>query len=169
MVGPRWIRICLALAATTLLATGCAAANGSALTVLTLNPNSINAGFQIEIRATCGDNLNPAFVSSRAFGSITLLADHGILTDVVTIPKTTAAGTYTVSLQCASGQRSSAELTVLNGHGKPNVHHGPDTGGGEMAASTGAKLALGGGLLAIVAGVGLWLVSMSRRRASMRG
>ena len=62
---------------------------------------------------------------------------------------------YTVDLRCASGQRSSAELTVLDSHDRPDRHHGPDTGGGEMAASTGPKLALGGGLLAIIAGVGL--------------
>lgn len=168
-MGLRWFRICLALVATGLLAAGCAAAHGSGLTILTLSPNSIQAGFQIEIRATCGENLNPAFVSSRAFGSITLVADHDVLMDVVTIPSNTAAGTYTVSLQCASGQRSSATLTVLNGHAKPNGHHGPDTGGGQMAASSGATLALTGGLLAILAGIGLWLVSLSRRRASMRG
>ena len=169
MVKLRWLRICLALVATTLLMSGCAAANGSGVSILTLNPNSIQAGFHIEIRATCGDNVNPASVSSAAFGSITLFADHGVLRAIVTIPAKTAPGVFTVSLRCASGERSSATLTVLGAHTTPNVHHGPNTGGGEMAASAGAKLALGGGLLAIIAGVGLWLASMSRRRTSPRG
>ena len=165
----RWLRICLALAASMLLVAGCTPANGSGLTVLTLSPTSINAGFKIRILATCGENLNPAFVTSRAFGTVTLIADHGILSQNVTISTKITPGVYAVDLRCASGQRSSAELTVLNSHGRPNGHHGPDTGGGEMAASTGSKLALGGGLLAIIAGAGLWLASMSRRRTSMRG
>jgi hypothetical protein len=158
----RWLQVGLA-GLSVILLTACGALPASAATILLLNPNSIRAGFQIEIRATCGDNTNPAFVGSAAFGSVTLVPSHGVLRENVSIPASTRSGTYTVSLECASGQQSSAKLTVING-GRPNPNHGPHTGGGEMAASTGGRLALLGGLGALVAGVGLWLLSGLRRR-----
>jgi hypothetical protein len=165
MVGMRWLRIWVASFICVLGLAACAAANASGATVLVVSPGSIRAGFQIEVRATCADMLNPAYVSSRAFGSITLEPDHGFLMTAVTVPSSTESGTYTVSLNCASGGRSTASLTVLNGT-KPNPHHGPETGGGEMGSMSGARLVLLGGLGTILAGVGIALVSFRRRATS---
>ena len=55
--------------------------------ILLVNPSSIEAGFAVELRATCGDNVNPAFVHSTAFGSVTLVPDNGVLTRNVTVPQ----------------------------------------------------------------------------------
>lgn len=161
-----WLRLCLASIAAVLFS-ACVALPASAATILLVNPSSIRAGFQVEIRATCGDNANPAFVRSSAFGSVTLVPSHGILEENVTIPGNTRSGTYRVSLSCASGQSSSANLTVIGSRVNPT--HGPHTGGGEMAASTGGRLTLLGGLGALVAGVGIWVLSAIRRRSPVRG
>jgi hypothetical protein len=72
-----------------------------------------------------------------------------------------------VSLSCASGGRSSATLTVLNG-AHPNANRGPETGGGEMGSMSGARLALFGGVGTILAGAGIMLVAGLRRRATAR-
>lgn len=161
-----WARALLAGTSMVLLS-ACGALPASASTILYINPTSIRAGFQIEIRATCGDNANPAFVNSRAFGSVTLVPSSGVLRADVTVPSGTPSGTYNVNLECASGQKSTAKLSVING-GHPNPHVGPQTGGGEMAASLGGSLVLYGGLAAVVAGLGLWIMSMVRRRTSVR-
>jgi len=169
MVAMRWMRICLASFAAVLALAACVPANASGATVLIVSPGSIHAGYQIELRATCADNLNPGYVSSAAFGSVTLEPDHGLLMDNVTIPKDTASGTYSVSLRCASGGHSSATLTVLNGsRPNPNPHHGPDTGGGEMGSMSGAHWALYGGAGALLAGLGLVIMTGMRRRAAVR-
>jgi hypothetical protein len=164
----RWLRIFLASGATALFATACIPASANAATLLIVNPSSIRAGFTVEVRATCGDNVNPAFVHSRAFGSVTLVPANGVLRADVTVPKSTKSGTYTVDLSCASGQLSSAKLTVLDG-GKPNNSRGPHTGGGEMAASLTGKVTLYGGLGVLVLGLGSWLLLGVRRRHAVRG
>jgi hypothetical protein len=168
MVAMRWLRIFLASAVSVLALTACIPANASGATLLVVSPGSIRAGFQIEVNATCSDMLNPAYVTSRAFGSITLEPDHGLLQADVTVPSDTASGTYTVNLDCASGGHSSAKLTVLDGT-HPNPHHGPDTGGGEMGSMTGAHMALLGGLGTLLAGMAIVLVAGLRRRAGIRG
>jgi hypothetical protein len=167
MVAMRWLRICLASFICVLGLAACVPANASGATLLIVSPGSIRAGFQIDVRATCSDMLNPAYVSSRVFGSLTLEPDHGLLMAEVTVPTDTETGTYTVSLRCASGGTSSATLTVLNGT-HPNPHHGPETGGGEMGSMTSAHLALFGGIGTIVAGAGIALVAALRRRATVR-
>jgi hypothetical protein len=167
MVAMRWLRICLVSFVSVLALAACIPANASGATVLIVSPGSIRAGFQIEVNATCSDMLNPAYVTSPAFGSITLEPDHGLLMADVTVPSDTPSGTYTVSLNCASGGHSSAKLTVLDGS-HPNPHHGPETGGGEMGSTTGAHLALLGGLGTLLAGAGIVLVAELRRRASVR-
>jgi hypothetical protein len=159
------LRICLAAIVSILALAACVPANASGTTVLVLNPSSIRAGFQVQIEATCLDNLNSATVSSVVFGTITLLPNHGVLATAVTIPADTVSGTFTVSLSCASGGRSSAKLTVLNGK-HPNPHHGPNTGGGEMGSTAPAHLALLGGLGTLVVGLGIWLITALRRRTS---
>jgi hypothetical protein len=159
-------RALFALSASLLLACGpLAAAPASAATTLTLSPNTIRAGFSIMIRATCSDNVNPAVVTSAAFGVVSLVPDQGVLASSATIPATTSSGTYNVRLACASGQTSTARLTVINETQTPNPQIGPATGGGEMAAS-GARLVLFGGLGAILVGLGCWAVVLFRRRTA---
>jgi hypothetical protein len=139
----------------------------NAAAILVVIPHSITAGFQVQVSATCGDNLNPAFVDSRAFGSVTLVPDRGVLRESVTVPATTRSGTYAVNLTCANGEKASNKLTVIGGGAPPNTNQGPHTGGGEMAAELGGKLTLYGGLAAITVGLGLWLVRGVRRRNSV--
>jgi hypothetical protein len=172
MVSMRWVRISAVSIVSLLWLTAlaaCAPASASGATLLIVTPSSIQAGFAIEVRATCGENVNPGFVSSRAFGSITLVPNHNVLADNVTVPRSTASGTYAVDLRCASGGRSSSQLTVFDGrHPNPNPHHGPATGGGEMSSRSGARLALLGGLGAILAGAGVMFLAYWRRRAPVR-
>jgi len=166
MVAMRWMRISLAAFGIIFALSACAPANASGATLLIVSPGSIHAGYQVELRATCADNVNPGYVSSAAFGSVTLEPDHGILMDTVTVPSHMTSGTYNVYLRCASGGSSTAKLTVLNG-AKPNPHHGPETGGGEMGSMTSAHLALVGGVGTLASGVGIMILMAVRRRSAV--
>lgn len=163
----RWLRTALASALLTGIVLAVTPVIASAAAVLVVNPGSIGAGFQVEVRATCGDNVNPAFVNSKAFGAVTLVPNKGVLSANVTVPSSTRSGTYTVNLSCASGQKASTKLDVIGGGAPPNPNHGPRTGGGQMAAGMGGKLTLYGGLGAIALGLGLWLVLGVRRRTTV--
>jgi hypothetical protein len=163
----RWLRTALASALLTGIVLGFTPMIASAAALLVVNPSSIGAGFQVEVRAICGDNVNPAFVNSRAFGAVTLVPNKGVLSANVTVPSSTRTGTYTVNLSCASGQKASTELDVIGGGAPPNPNHGPHTGGGQMAAGMGGKVTLYGGLGAIALGLGLWLVLGVRRRTTV--
>jgi hypothetical protein len=131
-----------------------------------VNPNTIQAGFQVGIHASCGEDLNPASVKSRAFGEITLTPYQGsrFLSGSATVPSNTRAGEYKVDLKCANGATASAELFVL-GMARPT--RGPNTGGGGTAGAGGPPadsapvLLAGAGTAALAAGLGLLLV---RRR-----
>ncbi|HKD98782.1 MAG TPA: hypothetical protein VKB69_14480 [Micromonosporaceae bacterium] len=147
--------------------TGFGAAPAAAASVLSLNPTTIRPGFSVEIRATCGENANPAVVHSGAFGSVTLVPSNGVLRTDVTIPSDTIAGVYTVFLECASGQRDSTQLTVIDGSGRrPNPDIGPQTGGGEMSGSVAMRTLYGGLAAALVGGI-IWIVAalLARRRS----
>jgi hypothetical protein len=154
------------------------AAPAMASTILLITPMSIEAGFSVTVSAVCDDNVDPAEVSSRAFGSVTLQPAAGKLKTTVIIPSTTAAGTYAVRLVCADGQVANSSLDVTNGGATapaisaetvtPNTHVGPATGGGEMAASSGARLAAYGGVGAVAIGVVLWITAVRLRRSGRR-
>jgi hypothetical protein len=142
----------------------------SASTILLITPMSVAPGFTVTISATCGDNANSAFVSSNVFGSITLVPDNGKLSTNVTVPTGTRPGTYDVSLTCADGNVAHSKLTVLS-HAPlitPNPQIGPATGGGEMSASTMARLGIMAGIVTIIAGISFWIASARRRRSSIR-
>jgi hypothetical protein len=131
-----------------------------------VNPNTIQAGYQVGIQASCGEDLNPASVKSGAFGEITLTPPTGsqYLTGSATVPADTRAGEYKVDLTCANGATASAELFVL-GMARPT--RGPNTGGGGTAAAAGpgdwgAALLAGAGLAALSAGT--ILLAARRRR-----
>lgn len=121
-----------------------------------VNPSTIQAGFQVGIRASCGEDLNPASVRSGAFGEITLTPHQGSrqLVGSATVPSSTRPGQYRVDLRCANGSTASADLFVLD---MAQPTRGPKTGGGGTAgagpgqvgtllASAGAA-ALAGGML----------------------
>jgi hypothetical protein len=144
----------------------------SAATILLITPSTIEAGFAVTLSATCGDNVNPAIVTSQVFGTVTLVPDHGKLHTSITVPLTTKAATYNVNLSCASGQTTTSKFSVIRPTSPPNTVNpnlGPATGGGEMAASGGARIAIFGGLGAVVLGIGVWIVSAVRRRTTIGG
>ncbi|MGH3680604.1 MAG: hypothetical protein ACRDT2_10205, partial [Natronosporangium sp.] len=97
-----------------------------------VNPSTIQAGFQVGIRASCGEDLNPASVKSGAFGELTLTPQQGsrLMLGQGTVPSTTRAGEYKVDLRCANGATATAELFVLD---MAQPTRGPKTGGGGTA------------------------------------
>jgi hypothetical protein len=128
-----------------------------------VNPSTIQAGFQVGIRGSCGDNLNPATVKSDAFGQVTLLPQYGFLTAAVAIPPDKRARGYTVKLTCPNGSTASTTLFVIS---MDQPTRGPNTGGGGTAdGGTGGTLMITGGLTAVGVGAGLGLLALRRRRA----
>jgi hypothetical protein len=156
-----------AIGASVLAAPAPALADGE---YLRITPSTIQAGFQVEIEAYCGDNVNPATVTSDAFGVVTITPQANTQTGKVvhrgtaTIPTDKKAQAYRVRLTCPSQQTATTTLHVV-GYNVPST--GPKTGGGAMAAtglqSTHAMIGTG----AAIAGAGaLLLVFVNRRRAS---
>lgn len=127
-----------------------------------VNPSTINAGFSVSLRASCGSTVNPATARSDAFGVVTLTADKHFLTGTATIPSDQSAHGYSVKLTCASGSRAVTTLWVINSR-KPT--RGPHTGGGALAHQGNGPLMLGGGVAVIGAGLALGVVTLRRRRA----
>jgi hypothetical protein len=163
MSGLRLIVGAVALVAAALLAAALASPPALAAqgVFVEVNPNTIQAGYQVGIYASCGEDLNPATVKSGAFGEITLTPRSGsdYLSGSATVPADTRAGEYKVDLKCANGATASAELFVL-GMAKPT--RGPDTGGGGTASAGGPPappvLLAGASTIALAAGLGLLLV-----------
>ena len=144
----------------------------SAATILLITPSTVEAGFAVTLSATCGNNVNPAIVTSKVFGTVTLVPDNGKLHTSIVVPLTTKAGTYAVDLSCASGQTANSTFSVIRPTAPPhtvNPNLGPATGGGEMAASGAARIAIFGGLGAVALGIGVWIVSAVRRRPTIGG
>lgn len=139
-----------------------------------VNPSTIQAGYEVGIQASCGEDLNPATVRSDAFDEITLEPQEGPtrrLAGSATVPTSTDPGQYQVDLSCADGASASATLYVID---MPRPTRGPDTGGGGTAAAgsrdsglPGAPVAIAtGGIAALAAGLGLLLTG--RRRTARR-
>jgi hypothetical protein len=123
-----------------------------------VNPSTIQAGFQVAIRAGCGDALNSATVHSEAFGTVTVEPVNVHLIAAATVPEDKRADSYPVKLTCPSRQTATTTLWVVN-HDSPR--NGPNTGGGALAGDGGATL-IGAGATATALGVGVLL--LSRRR-----
>ncbi|MBB5869860.1 hypothetical protein F4553_003239 [Allocatelliglobosispora scoriae] len=128
-----------------------------------VNPSTINAGFSVSLRASCGSTVNPATAKSDAFGVITLMAEKNFLIGTATIPSDTKPHGYPVKLTCASGSTAITTLWVINPT-KPTK--GPNTGGGALAHQGNGPLVLGGSIAAICAGLGLGIVTLRRRRSA---
>lgn len=134
---------------------------------LRITPSTIQAGFQVEIEANCGDTVNPATVSSDAFGVVTITPVRDPRTGQVldrgtaTIPPGTKAASYKVLLKCPSQQTATTTLHVVN---TAPMSHGPHTGGGGLAHNDNSGLMIGAGSAAVGAGAFL-LILVRRRRA----
>jgi len=126
-----------------------------------VNPSTVEAGNQIGIRASCPDNKVSAIVRSDAFGQVTIVPQFGFLTAAVRIPVDRRAGTYAVRLSCPEGSQASVQLHVVN---RTRPSRGPATGFGGTAGGGSGRLLVGGGLVAILAGACLGLLTLRRRR-----
>ncbi|QSB15977.1 hypothetical protein JQS43_06515 [Natronosporangium hydrolyticum] len=152
----------LLLAALLVPATPAAAEPAHTSIFIELNPSTVQAGVQIEIRASCAGHPKPATVRSRAFGDITLAAHHeDELRGSVTVPTGTRAGEYRVDLRCGDGSRARTDLVVLE---MKRPTRGPETGGGGAAGEqlTPPVLLAGAGAAVLAAGAALLL--RQRRR-----
>jgi hypothetical protein len=133
----RFGRVLFATAAVLCSGAACTDAMANSAGVwITVSPATITAGFQVNIRASCGDNANQATVTSAAFGTVTVLPVNGVLSAQVTVPADTHKATYDVRLSCPTGSRATTTLTVLNTTTAPTAAPatlGPDTGGGFLA------------------------------------
>jgi hypothetical protein len=128
-----------------------------------LNPETVQAGFLVGIRASCDENTEPATVESEAFGEVKVHPQFDLLTAAVTVPANTGARRYTVRLTCPGGGSASARLNVIPS-GRPS--EGPATGFGGMADDNrSAGFLIGGGLIAILAAAVLGTMTLRRRRA----
>lgn len=133
---------------------------------LRVTPSTIQAGFQIEIEAYCGDNVNPATVSSDAFGVVTITPQTNTVNGKVThrgtatIPSDTKPSAYRVTLKCPSQQAAATTLHVVN----YNLHSkGPKTGGGGLATNDNGGMMVGLGSTIVAAGAVLFVLARRRR------
>jgi len=131
----RFARVLLATAAVMCGGASCTdAAANSAGVWIEVNPATVTAGSQVSIRASCGDNNNPATVKSNVFGTITVQPVNGLLSAQVSVAPDTPKGTYDVRMTCATGSRANTTLTVLNtAPVQKQATLGPNTGGGFLA------------------------------------
>jgi len=134
------------------------------------NPSTIQAGYQVIIRASCGDSANHGVVESDAFGEVGLVHQYGFLTATVTVPAYAKPRGYNVKLTCPGNTgRATTTLWVV---GMPAPAKGPHTGGGGLATGGGSDdgigglALLGGGLAAIGVGTGLGVLLRRRNRLS---
>ena len=125
------------------------------------NPSTVRAGDEIGIRASCDDNLKPATVTTEPTGPITVSPRYGFLTATARVPAKTEAGDYPVRLKCPDGKTAQSTLHVVV---KVEPARGPATGGGGTAPGRSAPMLIGGGLVALTAGLALSVVAARRRR-----
>jgi hypothetical protein len=140
-----------------------------------VTPTTVDAGFLVGIRASCGGGSDPATVESGAFGKVTVHPQNGFLTAAATVPIGQRAGYYTVRLSCQNGQSATTRLGVIDRNGvaptSPSAapttqfpSRGPATGFGGTAGGHSAMLLVTGGLVALGASLCLGLVTVRRRR-----
>ena len=137
-----------------------------------VSPDTVRAGQEVRIVASCDEKVDSAKARSRAFDEVDLLPEPGstLLSGVAFVPAGTAPDTYPVNLRCPNAMVASTDLHVISGV-RPTV--GPATGGGGTARGDGpaddgvASLALlAAGLTALVLGAAL--LAHRRRPAGRR-
>jgi hypothetical protein len=126
-----------------------------------VNPSTVRAGDQIGIRASCDDNLKAATVTTDPTGAIVVSPRYGFLTATARVPATTDAGDYEVDLKCPDGKTAKSTMHVVV---KVEPVRGPATGGGGTAPGRSSPFLIGGGLVALAAGLALSVVAIRRRR-----
>jgi hypothetical protein len=136
-------------------------AQAAAAVFVELNPSTVRAGEQVTLRASCDDNLKAATVAADPIGSVPVEPEFGFLTATAKVPPGQRAGDYKVTLRCPDGKTASTTMHVL---AKVEPVRGPATGGGGTAPERTAAWLVGGGLVVMLAGAGLGLVSVRRRR-----
>ena len=146
---------------------GQAAAAGVGIQV---NPQTVDAGSFVALRANCEDNSVPATVTSGAFGTVTVQPKLDTLTAEVEIPAQINEGTYSVNLVCPSGSAATTSLQVTSkGPTTAEPTMGPHTGGGFLANRgrnwlTGPAIWLIGGAGALLAAGAIGAITVRRRR-----
>jgi hypothetical protein len=136
-------------------------AHAAAAVFVELNPSTVRAGEQVTLRASCDDNLKAATVVADPIGSVAVEPEFGFLTATAKVPAGQPAGEYRVTLRCPDGETASTSMHVL---AKVDPSRGPATGGGGTAPERTVSWLVGGGLVAMLAGAGLGLASVRRRR-----
>ncbi|HEX5542625.1 MAG TPA: hypothetical protein VFX60_13880 [Micromonospora sp.] len=127
-----------------------------------VDPSTVQAGGQVNIRASCNDNMLPATVESAAFGTVTVQPQNGVLMGAAMVPATTRSDNYRVRLTCPDGRTTTTRLNVVAG-AMPS--RGPAAGFGGAGGQSPGSLLLTGGLATVVAGTVLG-ISAYRRRAA---
>jgi hypothetical protein len=128
-----------------------------------VNPNTIEAGKRVGIRASCPDNSRSATVRSDAFGRVTVEPKFGFLARSVTIPDNQDPRSFTVRLSCPGGQTATSTLHVVD---RTRPSRGPATGFGGTADEGAGGALVAVGLLTIAAGLAVGLLTLGRRRAA---
>jgi hypothetical protein len=132
-----------------------------------VTPSTVQAGFPIQIEAFCGDDVNPATVTSEAFGMVTInpVPDSGanrfLHRGTATIPSATKPALYRVTVRCPNQQTATTSLHVVSQ--APIVSRGPQTGGGWLAHNDHSGVLIGAGSAAVAAGAVLFLLGRRRR------
>ncbi|HEX5595963.1 MAG TPA: hypothetical protein VFX61_08120 [Micromonosporaceae bacterium] len=131
-----------------------------------VDPSTVQAGGQVNIRGSCNNNTMPATAESAAFGTVTLHPQNGVLTGAAMVPATTRSDTYRVQLTCPDGRTTTTRLNVVAG-AMPS--RGPAAGFGGALNDGPGSLLLTGGLAALVAGTVLGISAYRRRVAQGAG
>ncbi|GIF08574.1 hypothetical protein [Actinoplanes siamensis] len=126
-----------------------------------LNPSTVRAGDPVTLRASCDDNLKAATVGAEPIGSVPVEPEFGFLTATAKVPSGQRTGDYRVTLRCPDGRTASTTMHVV---ARVEPARGPATGGGGTAAERTTPWLVGGGLAAMLAGAGLGVLSIRRRR-----
>ncbi|SNT41958.1 hypothetical protein SAMN05421812_105470 [Asanoa hainanensis] len=131
-------------------------------TWIEVSPSTVQAGEQVQIKASCKEKVDEAKAHSKAFGEVVLVPKWGFLTGEATVPADTRKGDYEVKLTCVKSGHAETKLKVIE---RSRPSHGPHTGGGGLAGSGGdGTVALVSGLATVTAGAGLALALRRRRR-----
>lgn len=92
---------------------GTPAAHAAAVFVQ-VTPDTVTAGGDISIRASCDDNLVEAKASSPLFDTVSLMPQSGFLTGTAAVPSGTEAGDYQVTLTCADQRTANTTVRVMD-------------------------------------------------------
>ncbi|MGC5286561.1 hypothetical protein [Micromonospora sp. DT231] len=130
-----------------------------------VSPSTVQPGYLVGIRASCGDNSVGATVVSDAFGAVGVQPQHGLLTAAPMVRDRTRPGNYRVKLECRNGETASTMLQVVK---KVPTYpsRGPATGFGGGAGGVTGKLLLPVGAALTVSGLILAVLALRRPRAA---